>query len=804
MTRLRTRAAKSGVRVDYREQDQNFLYEVEASSSDEVDIIKDATATWLEDEKVELDITLDSDAEGDAELDAELDMNRRRAEKSAAAASEDAQDTEKDLDAYAVQERVDRLQEFVRQSKVYSGIIADTLLHRAQERQSEQASSAAAPGPARKKPKTVVEFFKRSKQQPADEKQPEPSIQQPTLVRNCTLKPYQVEGVNWLITLYENGLNGILADEMGLGKTIQSIALLAFIYEMDTRGPFLVTAPLSVVDNWITEFEKFAPSIPVLKYYSADGPGKRHAILKEFFRKNSGEGVVVTSYEIVMRDMNVILSHQWKFLIVDEGHRLKNINCKLIRELKRINTFNRLLLTGTPLQNNLAELWSLLNFILPDVFADFEIFSKWFDFSDLDLKTSSQRWDKIIGEELEKNLVTNLHTILKPFLLRRLKRVVLADALPPKREYIINCPLTPLQTRFYKMALAGKLKRTVFTQAIKEFFTLNREHIGSVSNKTIREFIDYKTSDEEIQASKVITDMEKLYEQHIHKELRNKRLQNLMMQLRQIVDSTFLFYFPYLKAEDLQLPVLLQTSGKLQILQQLLPRLLAAKHKVLIFSQFVSMLDLIEDWCELNNYSACRIDGSMDNETRREQINSFSEKGSPHSLFLLSTRAGGLGINLTAADSVILFDNDWNPQVDLQAMDRSHRIGQQHPVIVYRLYCDKTVESVILARATNKRKLEQLVIQMGKFSTLKKLALNEHSFLTLGTQTASNNNARELVQELSKLLLDSESTFSFSSAGPLTDEELEVLTDRSIQAYKITDTEYPHIKLFETSSGFDN
>ncbi|KAF4001245.1 SNF2 N-terminal domain family protein [Saccharomyces cerevisiae] len=288
------------------------------------------------------------------------------------------------------------------------------------------------------------------------------AIKQPRLLKNCILKPYQLEGLNWLITLYENGLNGILADEMGLGKTVQSIALLAFIYEMDTKGPFLVTAPLSTLDNWMNEFAKFAPDLPVLKYYGTNGYKERSAKLKNFFKQHGGTGIVITSYEIILRDTDLIMSQNWKFLIVDEGHRLKNINCRLIKELKKINTSNRLLLTGTPLQNNLAELWSLLNFIMPDIFADFEIFNKWFDFDSLNLGSgsNSEALNKLINDELQKNLISNLHTILKPFLLRRLKKVVLANILPPKREYIINCPMTSAQEKFYKAGLNGKLKKT--------------------------------------------------------------------------------------------------------------------------------------------------------------------------------------------------------------------------------------------------------------------------------------------------------------------------------------------------------
>lgn len=702
--------------------------------------------------------------------------------------------------------KIDKLNEFVRQSQVYSSVIADTLFERTKQRQEEQMTQE----PARKKPKSITDFFK-----PKASNMDDKSIadQQPNLLENCVLKPYQLDGLSWLITLYENGLNGILADDMGLGKTIQSIALLAFIYEVDTKGPFLIAAPLSTVDNWMNEFARFAPKIPVLKYYHPNGVKERTKLLKQFFKKTDGHGVVVTSYEIIIRDADAIMAKQWKFLIVDEGHRLKNVNCKLIQELKRINTSNRLLLTGTPLQNNLIELWSLLNFIMPDVFADFEIFNKWFDFESLDLESTSKKLNKVINDELEKNLLTNLHTILKPFLLRRMKNVVLAGILPPKREYLINCPLTPIQKKFYRMGLTGKLKRSIFKEMIKSFFTLNTDYVGKVTNKSIRDFIDYKldgSADQQI--SETLAQMDALYTEHLSRDFNNIKLQNMMMQLRQVVDSAFLFYFPFLHPEDLTLDLLLQSSGKLQVLQRLVIPLIEKGHKVLIFSQFIRMLDLIEDWCELNSLEALRIDGSVDNETRKQQLDDFN-KNNNYKVFLLSTRAAGLGINLAAADTVVLFDSDWNPQVDLQAMDRCHRIGQQKSVIVYRLCCDNTVEHVILTRATSKRRLEKLVIQMGQFSTLKKLALNEKSFLQMnasgpgGSRANARPTNKDLVQELSTLLATGESSIGFQNGGPddngqLDPAELKELTDRSPKAYKENrNVDMPHIRLFETTRG---
>ena len=850
MTSIETRVTRSArgkqQKVKYLEKEESDLRADIIPSDDEDErsasnaIEESVAPVWLQDRtKDDSDIELDSDAENeqdDAKLNQLIEDNH---ENNKPDTSEDEEVSAED--SRLVREKLKKLDEFVHQSKVYSGIIADTLLKRSSELVDERKEEGEVAvkkieevetkEPPVKKQKTakrsILDFFKKKEE--VEEVKPsvvdaktEPSVheetvdnianEQPSLLENCTLKPYQMEGLNWLITLYENGLNGILADEMGLGKTLQSIALLSFIYEMDTKGPFLIAAPLSTVDNWMAEFEKFAPSLPVLKYYHRGGFADREKLLKNFFKKTKFTGIVVTSYEIIMRDADYIMSLVWKFLIVDEGHRLKNINSKLIQELKRINTNNRLLLTGTPLQNNLAELWSLLNFILPDIFSDFEMFNKWFDFKDMDLQSNSQSLNKLINDELEKNLITNLHTILKPFLLRRLKKNVLVGILPPKREYIVNCSMTPIQKKMYTKALDGKLKLTIFKELVKEFFSINQEYIGRVSNKTIREFIDFKlNANNEDQVDGVypndmIKDMDRLYKEHMHSELVNQRLQNMMMQLRQIVDSSYLFYFPYLHPEDLTLEELLKTSGKLQLLQRLVIPLIQKGHKILIFSQLVKMLDLLEDWCDLNNLKSLRIDGSVDNETRKEGIKTFNSKGDKHSVYLLSTRAAGLGINLTAADTVVLFDSDWNPQVDLQAMDRCHRIGQTKPVIIYRLCCDNTIEHVILTRASNKRKLERMVIQMGRFNTLKKLAFNEGSFLKQNSNTSAKSTNKELVKELSLLLKSGESSIGFadntSNGASLTDEEIKELTDRSDAAYKEGRTiNYPHIRLFETVSG---
>lgn len=225
-------------------------------------------------------------------------------------------------------------------------------------------------------------------------------------------RPYP-PGIKWLISLYQNGLNGILADQMGLGKTVQTIGFLSHLRSKGIHGPFLIVGPLSTLPNWVSEVQRWTPSIPVVLYHGskderaslrAERLGPPKAKTTEAFP------IVVTSYEIVLADAKFLANYKWKYIVVDEGHRLKNMNCRLLRELRTIPTANKLLLTGTPLQNNLSELWSLLNFLLPDIFGSLADFESWFDFS----AVGQEGGDKeILAQEQRNRVVTKLHSILK-------------------------------------------------------------------------------------------------------------------------------------------------------------------------------------------------------------------------------------------------------------------------------------------------------------------------------------------------------------------------------------------------------
>lgn len=403
-----------------------------------------------------------------------------------------------------------------------------------------------------------------------------------------------------MVGLYENGLNGILGDEMGLGKTIQTIALLAHLREKDVSGPFLVVGPLSCLQNWHNEFIRFAPALKALIYHGSKD--ERARLRGEFRRKGENKDipVMITSYEIIIRDISFLKTLQWKFVIIDEGHRLKNMNCRLLRELKVLGKDgNRLLLTGTPLQNNLTELWSLLNFLLPDIFDDLDSFQAWFDFD----FSKDNNEERVLQGELQHSVVTKLHQILRPFLLRRLKQDVELE-IPSKKEYILFAALSEWQTSQYK----------------------------DIVDKNL-----------------------------VNAQGKGIKLNNVLMQLRKCCNHPFLFDWPLdSNGHEAVDEVLVQASGKMLLLDRLVKRLMEeGDHKILIFSQMTRMLDILEEYCGLRKLKYCRLDGNVSAEDRISAMNEFQREGADIDVFLLSTRAGGLGVNLVAADTCIIFDSDW-------------------------------------------------------------------------------------------------------------------------------------------------
>ncbi|KAJ7387931.1 hypothetical protein OS493_001283 [Desmophyllum pertusum] len=592
---------------------------------------------------------------------------------------------------------------------------------------------------------------------------------QPTFVTGGSLRPYQLQGLAWLKVLYENGMNGILADEMGLGKTLQCISLLAHLVEMGVQGPFLVAAPLSTLPNWVAEFHKFAPKIPVILYHGSQEDRLHLRYQMEKLKLvDSGNifafPVVITSYEICMRDQKSMHALDWKYIIVDEGHRIKNLNCRLVRELKTYVAANRLLLTGTPLQNNLSELWSLLNFLLPDIFDDLESFQRWFDFSAINEDGGSE---KIIEQEREHQVLQRLHAILTPFLLRRLKTDV-ELSVPPKKEVLVYAPLTLKQQTFYKACLDKTLPDIVGDKKENngpvECSSTGRAKRKSRQDISYKLFFSANNDEDEVQdyLSKHGNNRNAVACKSPPSTVVSVRMANIMMQLRKCCNHPYLIECPVDQGTLLRKVTeeLVTSCGKMLLLDRMLPELKQRGHKVLLFSQMTRMMDILEDYCILRNYGYSRLDGQMKMSDRQEEIKKFEADPSVL-VFLLSTRAGGLGLNLAVADTVIIYDSDWNPQMDLQAQDRCHRIGQTKPVVVYRFVTANTVDQKIVERASTKRKLEKMIIHKGKFK---------------GTQDTAVLD----VKELRELLEMSDHHKVVSNEGlVMSDKDLKALLDRS-------------------------
>ncbi|KAJ3172791.1 hypothetical protein HDU87_007793 [Geranomyces variabilis] len=535
---------------------------------------------------------------------------------------------------------------------------------------------------------------------------------QPELLSGAAMREYQLVGMEWMISLYENGLNGILADEMGLGKTIQVIAFLAHLYSVGTTGPFLIIVPLSTLSNWIREFARFAPTIPVLMYH---GPKDEREYIRKHKMPRDALPVVITTYQISMHDAWFLQTIAWNYVIVDECHRLKNFDCKLIKDLRLLKTMSKLLLTGTPIQNNLGELWSLLNFVEPRLFADRVAFEQSFDVasdaSDADAETNQQR-------QLE--LVAQLHDILKPFLLRRLKSEVELN-LPPKRIEVVWCPMTDSQKRLYAAVLKGELRDAIGQMLLGE--SLPQKQLPEKRARSKTTYAEWN-EDDELNADPMEDELENGEDQPeepaalqaqseeakrnvVNHVLRAQNLQSPIVQLRKVCNHPHLFNLHNLDV--------VEVSGKMMVLGRLLPALFARGHRVLIFSQMSRMLGILADWCtDATGWKFCYLDGGSSLDERKDEIARF-ETDPSIPLFFLTTRAGGQGINLTAADTVVMFDSDWNWQADAQAMDRAHRIGQTQPVNVYRLVTRGTVEERVMGLADGKRRLGEVVVHKELF-----------------------------------------------------------------------------------------
>ncbi|KAG8966745.1 hypothetical protein FRC03_011386 [Tulasnella sp. 419] len=528
---------------------------------------------------------------------------------------------------------------------------------------------------------------------------------QPGILVGGTLKEYQLKGLQWMVSLYNNNLNGILADEMGLGKTIQTISLITFLIERKRQpGPYLVIVPLSTLPNWTLEFEKWAPAVRHVVYKGS--PSARKALQMQL--RAQPFQVMLTTFEYIIKDRPFLSKYKWLHTIIDEGHRMKNTQSKLSQTLTQYySTRYRLILTGTPLQNNLPELWALLNFVLPKVFNSVKSFDEWFNtpFANTGAQDNIQ-----LNEEESLLVIRRLHKVLRPFLLRRLKKDVESE-LPDKVEKVIKCKMSALQSQLYKYM---------------------REHKMFPQDK----------ADQNGKVQPV------------------KGLQNMVMQMRKICQHPFVFP----QVEDAVNPTkvlnstVIRTAGKVTLLDRMLPKLFRTGHRVLIFFQMTNVMDILEDYMNYRGYLFLRLDGGTKTEDRGSLLKQFNEPNSPYNVFMLSTRAGGLGLNLQTADTVIIYDSDWNPHADLQAQDRAHRIGQKKAVRIFRFVTEKSVEEAILTAAKFKLDMDEKVIQAGRFD---------------------NKSTAEERDDYLRQLIEDQDDESNEQTGDIGDDELNELLARS-------------------------
>jgi SNF2 family DNA or RNA helicase len=509
---------------------------------------------------------------------------------------------------------------------------------------------------------------------------------------------YQKEGLNWLYYMWYKGQSAILADEMGLGKTIQVIAFFATLIQDHGCWPFLVVVPNSTCPNWRREIKTWAPSLRVVTYYGT-ASARKIAHHYEMFPEGGSDlrcHVVITSYETMIDNTarRIFSTIPWAGLVVDEGQRLKNDKNQLYETLTKICFPFKILLTGTPLQNNVRELFNLIQFCDPS--KDAEILE-----------------DKY--QTLTKENVSELHQMIRPFFLRRTKAQVLTF-LPPMAQIIVPVTMSVVQKKLYKSILARN------PQLIKAIF--KRSGCSAL------------------------------------KQSERHNLNNVLMQLRKCLCHPFV----YSKAIEergvnavLSHRNLVEASSKLQLLEMLLPKLQERGHRVLIFSQFLDNLDVVEDFLDGLGLLHRRLDGSMTSLEKQKQIDEFNAPDSPYFAFLLSTRSGGVGINLATADTVIIMDPDFNPHQDIQALSRAHRIGQQRKVLVFQL----------MTRGS----AEEKIMQIGK----KKMALDHVLIDCMDTENDAGLDLESILRHGTKALFDDDNTGDIQYDA----EAVEKLLDRS-------------------------
>ncbi|GAB1735758.1 hypothetical protein NU219Hw_g5104t1 [Hortaea werneckii] len=544
--------------------------------------------------------------------------------------------------------------------------------------------------------------------------------QQPQGVR-AEMKPYQLEGLSFLVHMYNNGMSSILGDEMGLGKTLQTLSLFQYLAENEpTTGevrPHLVVCPLSVLSSWISEARKWVPELNVVRFH---GPkAEREKFKKEMLATQTAKkrmstdapvDIVVTTYDTFVSEQGWMKrAFAWRYVCLDEGHKIKNESSQMASALQSLQAEYRLLLTGTPLQNNLKEMWALLHWLYPEVFTPDTAgrFKEAFDLTNGKVSTS---------------FMDDARHLLELIMLRRLKSSPGVNlGLPPKSEILLYVPLTPMQRFWYTRLLTktdnatlDDLFRGAKEETLAEDEAQRREIQALERRAAIADGTKQSTGadgDGDVWAeSREI--MQQALENKNEEDVKKgswQKLLNLVMQLRMVCSHPYFVKGaepdPYYLGEHIR-----TASGKFIVLDKLIDELvLKQQKKIIIFSQFTKTLNYVEDLMALkggNTYDASfrysRLDGSTARARRNLGIRMFNDPKSEFKVMLISTRAGGLGINLASATNVIFMDEDWNPQMTIQAEARAHRIGQTQPVTVYKICTQGTVEEQMMGRIRKK------------------------------------------------------------------------------------------------------
>jgi SWI/SNF-related matrix-associated actin-dependent regulator 1 of chromatin subfamily A len=529
------------------------------------------------------------------------------------------------------------------------------------------------------------------------------AVQPKCIPPTLKLAPYQLIGLNWLALMHNRGINGILADEMGLGKTIQVIAFLAYLRErLNMKQHYLVIVPASTLDNWEREFDTWCPEIRLLQYY---GNQVSRAQIRAYVARHPADiDVVLTTYNVAQNaeDRRLFKNIKFEYIIFDEAHMLKNMKSSRYQSLIKIKAKRRILLTGTPLQNNLVELMSLLVFTMPRMFMP--------KIAHVEALFSTASREEGGRTQFERERIEQAKMIMKPFVLRRLKKDVLKD-LPQKSELIIRCPLAKNQSKLYQKLVDS------FKREIKDH---KKEILDDDSSFATDSTDDPKKGAGMLMAMRKLANHPLLIlNQYTPDKLR--QMAELMLREPSHKDADKdLIYDDMSVMHDFELHKLCKTyksiahfrlddelildSGKFHYLDKLLEDLKKDNERCLLFSQFTMMLDIFEEYLKIRDHKYLRLDGSTKVSDRIELIDEFNDNCDVL-VFLLSTKAGGLGINLTAASTVIIHDIDFNPYNDKQAEDRSHRMGQTRDVKVYKLIGENTIEEGMLNVANEKLKL---------------------------------------------------------------------------------------------------